>query len=134
MTKKGPRIVEIGARNGGYRERMHRLANGIDIQGAALALVLGQQPQITATKNESCAVLELFPKVPGLFSGIAQEAELRALPSFLDLRIKAKTGAFVGKAADGYKMCAIVELHHTNVGQVKKDMAYILENVAVITT
>lgn len=133
MTADGPRIVEIGARNGGYRERMHALANGIDILGAALNLALGRKPHITATKNESCAVLELFPKVPGDYVGISHEAELRALPSFLELREKAKPGAFVGKAADGFKMCAIVVLHHADPEQVKADMAYILANVAVQT-
>lgn len=134
VTKNGPRIVEIGARNGGYREFMHRVANGIDIQGAALALAFGKQPHITATKEESCAVLELFPKTPGTFEGITHEAELRALPSFLNMRVKATPGTFVGKAADGYKMCAVVELHHKDQAQVKQDMAYILANVAVKTS
>lgn len=133
MTKKGPRIVEIGARNGGYRERMHGIANGIDILGAAISLALGRKPQIAATKNESVSILELFPKVPGDFVSISNEAELRALPSFSDLRIKAKPGAFVGKAADGFKMCAIVELHHADADQVKNDMSFILEHVAVET-
>ena len=134
MTSQGPRIVEIGARNGGYREHMHKLANGIDIIGAALSLALGKKPHIAATKNEAMSILELFPKTPGMFAGITHEAELRALPSFLDLRIKAKPGAFVGKAADGYKMCAIVELHHTDAAQIKKDMAYIQSHVSVQTT
>jgi len=133
MTKNGPRIVEIGARNGGYRERMHGLANGIDIVGAAINVALGREPHITATKNESVAVLELFPKVPGDYAGITHEAELRALPSFLELRIKAKPGAFVGKAADGFKMCAIVMLHHPDPQQVKGDMVYILNHVTVET-
>jgi biotin carboxylase len=133
MTEKGPRIVEIGARNGGYRERMHSLANGIDILGAAIGLALGRTPSLTATKNEAVSVLELFPQTPGDFAGIAHEAELQALPSFSNLRVKAKPGQFVGKASDGFKMCAIVELHHKDAAQVKKDMAYIREHVHVIT-
>lgn len=133
MTKDGPRIVEIGARNGGYRERMHGLANGIDILSAAIGLSMGRKPHVQATKNDSMAVLELFPKVPGDFIGITNEAELRALPSFLGLRTKAKPGVFVGKAADGFKMCAIIELHHADPAQVKNDMTYILEHVAVAT-
>jgi len=133
MTKNGPRIVEIGARNGGYRERMHGVANGIDILGAAIGLALGRTPEITSTKNESISILELFPKVPGDFVGITNEAELRALSSFSNLRIKAKPGDFVGKAADGFKMCAIIELHHADAAQVKSDMAYILAHVAVET-
>lgn len=132
-TKDGPRIVEIGARNGGYRERMHHLANGIDIDGNALALALGKKVFITATKNESCAVLELFPKNPGFFEKIANQKALLGLKSFNDLRIKAKAGDFVGKAADGYKMCAIIILHHANAAQFNKDLNYINKHVHVVT-
>lgn len=133
MTKEGPRIVEIGARNGGYRERMHHLANGIDIDGAALALALGQTPQVKATKNEPCAVLELFPKEPGFFEGIAGEEKLVQLPSLFNLIPKANKGSFVGKAADGYKMCAIVILHNSDAEQFNKDLDFVNKHVHVVT-
>jgi D-alanine-D-alanine ligase-like ATP-grasp enzyme len=129
MTADGPRIVEIGARNGGYRERMHRLANGIDITGAALDLVLGHTPKITLAKNEPCAVLELFPRQDGLFQGIKNEEQLRQLPSLNYFSIKAKVGAPVGKASDGYKMCAVVVLHNSDIIQFGEDMKFVNENV-----
>lgn len=134
MTNEGPRIVEIGARNGGYRERMHRLANGIDILGAAVALALGKQPAISSTKNDPCAVLELFPKKPGTFTGIHNQSELEKLSSLQNLTLKVSTGEFVGKAADGYKMCAILTLHNTNSQQFARDIAFINDNVYVTTT
>jgi biotin carboxylase len=134
MTAKGPRIVEIGARNGGYRERMHKLANGIDITGAALALAFGETPSVTATKNESCAVLELFPKTPGNFGGLAEFEALKALPSLEYVSIKATPGTFVGKAADGHKMCAVVILHHQDSDQFSRDLTFVDNQVHVITT
>jgi len=133
MTKDGPRIVEIGARNGGYRERMHRLANGLDIPAIALQLVFGQKPEIHATKDEPCAVLELFPKTSGTFQGIENEDKLRALPSLTYLSIKAKPGQYVGKSSEGYKMCAIVILHNSDSDQFAKDLQYVNESVRVIT-
>lgn len=132
-TDDGPRIVEIGARNGGYRERMHRLANGIDIAGNALRLCLGQKPDIVATRNESIGVFELFPKTPGLFQGLANEAALRALPSFLYLSIKPEIGKFVGKSSDGYKMCAVVILHNRDAAQFARDREFLDTQVAVKT-
>ncbi|HMQ96456.1 MAG TPA: ATP-grasp domain-containing protein, partial [Candidatus Saccharibacteria bacterium] len=75
-TKDGPRIVEIGARNGGYRERMHRLANDIDITKNALALALNQPLDIAPKKNDPVGVFELFPKTPGIFQGIKNEDAL----------------------------------------------------------
>ncbi len=134
MTKNGPRIIEIGARNGGYRERMHMLANGINIPGAALALAFGQAPNITAIKNEPCAVLELFPKSPGEFVGIAHVTELQKLPSLTYLSIKPTPGTFVGKSADGYKMCAIIILHHADPSQFERDLQFVNEQVHVITS
>jgi hypothetical protein len=133
MTSEGPRIVEIGARNGGYRERMHSLANGIDITGAALALSLGQQPQITATRNDPCGVFELFPKKAGIFDGINCIDELKSLASLNYLSIKAKEGADIGKAAQGYKMSAVVILHSDDSDLFANDLNFLNTNVYVKT-
>lgn len=133
MTPDGPRIVEIGARNGGYRERMHTLANGIDIVGAAIDIALGNQPKITATKHESCAVLELFPKTPGVFDGIENLEALQSLQSLTYLKIRATDDKYIGKASDGYKMAAIVILHHSEHAVFEEDLRYITENVFVKT-
>lgn len=132
-TKSGPMIVEIGARNGGYRERMHRLANDIDIPGIALDLALGKQPTIKHTKNESCAVLELFPKEPGIFTGINNESPLRKLHSLNYFAIKQPIGSFVGKSSDGHKMCAVIILHNKDNFQFKKDLAFVNTHVTVKT-
>lgn len=133
MTKNGPRIVEIGARNGGYRDRMHAMANGLDIVGAAIETAQGRAPSLTATKNEPCAVLELFPKTPGIYQTIANLDALRALPSFVSINIKAKEGTFIGKAADGYKMAAVVILHHPSYEQFAADLAFVNQQVRVVT-
>lgn len=131
-TADGPRIVEIGARNGGYRERMHALANGIDITKNAVALSLDQPLDSTSHKKDNVGVFELFPKTPGIFRGIANEAALRSLPSLNYLSIKAKPGQLVGKAGDGYKMCAVVILHHSDATQFDKDMHYLNTQCAVL--
>lgn len=133
MTANGPRIVEIGARNGGYRERIHKIANGIDITGAALNLALGKIPNTTASRNDSCAVIELFPQKPGKFIDISSIDGLKKLPSLNHLSIKVKPGDFVGKSSDGYKMCAVIVLHNANSDQFAKDKAYIDNNVKVET-
>lgn len=133
MTPHGPRIVEIGARSGGYRERMHALANGIDITGAAIDVALGNQPNITATKSEPCAVLELFPKTPGVFDGIENLEKLEKLRSLTYLKIRATDEKYIGKAADGYKMAAIVILHHPDQAVFDEDLRFINEHVFVKT-
>lgn len=134
MTPDGPRIVEIGARNGGYRERMHKLANGIDITGAAIDLALGNTPKIVAERNDSCAVIELFPKNPGEFVGVSEIDQLNELPSLNYLSIKAKPGEFVGKSSDGYKLTAVIILNNKDSNQFAKDLDFIKSKVMVITS
>lgn len=134
MTPAGPRIVEIGARNGGYRERMHMIANGIDITGIALQVAIGQAFNVSATKNDPCAVLELFPKTPGNFTGIKNQTQLESLDSLNYLSVKAKINTFTGKSADGYKMAAVIILHNPSEAQFEKDLQYVNENVWAETT
>lgn len=133
MTKDGPRIVEIGARNGGYRERMHKLANGIDITANALALARDLPITIAATKNEYVGVFELFPKTPGVFMGIDHQQELESLPSLNYLSIKATPGQFVGKAGDGYKMVAVVILASKDSREFAADCLALKEQHRVLT-
>ena len=133
MTKNGPRLVEIGARNGGYRERMYRAANDIDIIGNAIKLAFGETPDVEPKKHEPVAVLELFPKQAGEFVGIKNEETLRSLPSVEYCSVKNEIGSHIGKSSDGYKATLIVMLHNSDNEQFQKDLDYINNNVCVET-
>lgn len=134
MTKNGPRIVEIGARNGGYRERMHGIANGINITQAALDIALGKQPSLDAARHDYCAVLELFPKSNGKFIEITNLTDLESLPSLQYLSVKAKHGQEVGKSSAGHKMVAVILLSTADAKQFKKDLDYITNHCQVVVT
>ncbi len=134
VTIEGPRIVEIGARNGGYRERMHRLAQGIDIYGCLLDTLQKKSPKTTATKNEPCTVFELFPKNPGDFIGIAHEEELRKLPSLKYMSITVKHGVHIGLSSEGYKAACILLLHNKNQKQFEEDIEFVNNKVSVLTS
>ena len=133
LTKNGPRIVEIGARNGGYRDRMHAYANGLDLAGNQLDVALSNPIHVTPDRNFGCAVIELFPKNPGTFIGIQNEQALRQMTSLKFLSIKAKPGQFIGKSSDGYKMTAVLMLGSENLDTLSQDLAYVRDNVVVMT-
>lgn len=133
MTSDGPRIVEIGARNGGYRDRMHKLANGIDITKAALGIALGSEFSITKTRSDSCAVLELFPRTKGIFREILQEEMIHNLPSLQYCSLKVRPGDIIGKSSDGYKASLIIILHSPDHEKVANDVLAIQNNVEIIT-
>lgn len=131
LTMNGPRIVEIGARNGGYRERMHWLANGIDITANALAVSLNAPINITSKSNDYVGVFELFPHKAGNFIKISNQQKLEKLSSLKYLSIKAKPGELVGKAGDGFKMCAVVILCSNNRQQFEADTGYLKDHITV---
>ncbi len=133
MTQAGPRIVEIGARNGGYRERMHKLANDLDVLGASLSLALDDALNIKSSRNDHCAVLELFPRKQGVFAGIKNLEKLEQLKSLRSYSVKVKPGEVVGKASDGFKSPLIITLHNTDGATFKSDLSVINSDVAVQT-
>lgn len=133
MTQEGPRIVEIGARNGGYRERMYRLANGIDVMKNALRLAFGEMPEIKEEKNEPVAVLELFPKKAGEFVELTARDKLEKLDSLEYLAIKAEPEKYIGKSSDGFKAAAIIILHNADADVFANDLKFVNDNVRVVT-
>jgi hypothetical protein len=112
---------------------MHRLANGINTVENAMNLALDLPIDITASKNDSCAVLELFPKHKGSYEGLHNEDSLHSLASLHYFAHKQKLGSIVGKSSDGYKMCAVIILHNADAEQFEKDLTYITDNVYVVT-
>ena len=113
---------------------MHKLANDINLLELTLAIKLGESPQIEIKKNEPCAVLELFPKQAGIFAGIANEDQLKQLPSLQYYKIRQPLGNHVGKAGDGYKMCAVIILHNSDYDQFNRDLNYINKSCFVKTS
>lgn len=133
LTKNGPRIVEIGARNGGYRERMHRLAEGVNIPKNALALALNEPLNLIETRHNSVGVFELFTKQQGAFVNIENEEALRTLPSLNYLSIKSNPGDLIGKASEGYKASAVVILTNDDAEQFARDREFLDTQVHVVT-
>ena len=134
MTKDGPRIVEIGARSGGYRQKMHLYAHGINMYQNHLALLHQQPLCLEPLRDEPCAVLELFPKKPGGFKKLQYIEELEELKSLRYLSIRAQPGDYVGKSGDGFKAVAVLMLHNQNANTLYADLEYVKKHVHVVTT
>lgn len=133
MTANGPRIVEIGARNGGYRPRMHRLANNQDLIAMALESYQGRLPAVEDPTDHPCSVLEIFPHEAGEFVELENQQAIEALPSLNYLRVVAKPGAPVGKAKNGYKAAAIVILANRDAAQFARDYSVVVRHGIIVT-
>lgn len=135
LTASGPKIIEIGARIGGYRTRMYKYASNIDMNAAMIDIASGTIPNFaSATLGRSMAVIELFPDTEGPFSGIANEQSLKDIPSLQYFSVKSSTGKLVGRASHGYRAAAVIILGNKDLRQFTKDLDFVRQQVTVETS
>lgn len=82
MTRKGPRIIEIGARLGGDRIATHLtpLSTGVDLVRAVIDIALGRRPDLQIRFNRGSAVRYLHTSPGAVIAEIASLDEIRSMP------------------------------------------------------
>lgn len=103
--EKGTKIIEIGARTGGYRPRMYDYSYNINLDKQELLLSTGQIPNTSGKFRSFCAVYELFPETSGRFTSLANDISHDSVTYH---RIAVKPGDPIGPAKDGFKAVAII--------------------------
>lgn len=127
-TGSGPKIIEVGARIGGYRNFMYKEAYGYDVLRAQALLSTGKKA-IFKNKplKKNVAVLEFFPTKKGKFVGVEFKNEI---PKSVVIKIKKKPGEITGKAIQGYKASAIAFISERSTSRLSKTTAT-LQNTLV---
>lgn len=132
LTRNGPKLIEIGARIGGYRTRMYQAARGLDLYKAALDTAYDRPFDLEASKQSSCAAIELFPDGEGPFVEVAGSEAAEQLPSVVHFSIKPKQGDRIGRASQGHKAAVVAVLVSEDPVQLEADIAAIRDTVRVI--
>lgn len=105
------RLIEIGARIGGYRPRMYAASYGSDLTAQEISLALGETPDVRGRFIAYSAVYELFPEHEGTFVGI-EGGDTQLTDQYAYYRVAASAGHTIGPAAHGYKAAAIIIIAH----------------------
>jgi hypothetical protein len=122
FTPTGPKILEVGARVGGYRSEMMKLSYGIDLDEVAFSNSQGKRGDLVPKFERSTAVLEFFPPREGVLKGIEGIDEVERFDSFYRLRQRTKVEQKVGLARQGYRCPLFVVLNHENASVVNRDV------------
>ncbi len=133
LTKNGPKLIEIGARTGGYRQRMHWLSHGVDLFQAQVDVAQGKLPKLTQTKNAYCAVYEIFPEHEGTLQEITNLEKLKQLPTLYYLKQQIQPGQPTGPAKLGYRFALLAIFASANQKQFESDTTFFEQNVTVLT-
>lgn len=131
LTKSGAKIIEIGARFGGYRPRMYEASLGLNLHQVELDLAFAQEISLIPTKNHPCAVYEIFPEGEGTVASIENWEEAKQLPSVKTVKQSKNVGDMAGLSKNGYKCVAYFFLTHPDPDQFNKDRRFIEEQVRV---
>lgn len=97
LTPMGPRLLEVGARVGGYRiPRITQLTHGIDLEVVAYQLATGQPPELGSGWNGMNAAFRcLVPSKAGKLRAITGESAVRAVANVVGLDIAMPVGSRV---------------------------------------
>jgi biotin carboxylase len=131
LTSDGPKIIEIGARLGGYRRRMYQLSQGVDLYEGLVNAAIGLPFTFTDIEQNHVCVIELFAKRDGTLVGIQNVDAIRDLPAYRQLVQKYDIGSHVGRAQDGKRAVAFVILAHKDRAEIDRARKYINMSVDV---
>lgn len=93
VTKRGPVMIELGARMGGDNITTHLvpLSTGIDMVGSTIKVALGEEPDITPNLNYGSAIR--YFKVPfGTIKAIENADEAKRIPGVKQITFTKEVG------------------------------------------
>lgn len=105
------KLVEIGARIGGYRPFLYEQSYGIHLLDQELAIALGERPDVSGDMARASAMYELFPERESTFVRLDGAKDPSAYTYF---HLVATPGKKVGPAKNGYKAAAIIGIADEN--------------------
>ena len=133
-TKKGWKIVEIGSRMGGYRNKMLKISYGIEYFKNYFLIRLNKKPVFKNKLIAYSTVLEFFPEKEGYLKSIKGIRKIRKLASFSEMKINSKIGDFVGFAKNGYLNILYVLLGNKNKEIFYKDLKIVEDSIKIETS
>ncbi len=97
------KLIEIGARVGGFRDKLHRLSCGIDHSLNDVRIRMPKTPVIPKKCKGYAATLKWYSKKEGCITAFKGIKKIQELKSFVDISVKKKIGDRCTFAKNGGK-------------------------------
>lgn len=130
-TQNGAKVIEVGARLGGYRKRMFSFAYGLNLYDIELDTLLGKLPDFETKHNHHCIVYELFPEKKGKLKEIIGLEKVKNLSTLRYISCPAHVDDEVGLSKQGFKAVLIVILSSTDQNIIQKEKSIIEHEVKI---
>lgn len=127
------KLIEIGARIGGFRHSLHELSCGINHSMNDALIRMGKKPIIPKQCTKSAAAMKWFPKSEGVIDKITGIKKIQSLESFVSLVQNKKKGDVAKFAKHGGTSIFNLILAHENRSHLLADIRRVEEFVTVET-
>ena len=122
-TPDGWKIIEVGARIGGYRDDLYREAYGIEHFYNDLCVRMGKAPKMPGEPLKHAAGMNIYADEEGTITAIEGLEQAQQLPSVVFLKAHAKPGDEALFADKGGQLIVDGILSNTNKEQLEHDVA-----------
>jgi len=130
-TPQGWKIIEVGARIGGYREPLYREAYGIQHFYNDLAVRVGIKPTMPGKPISHAAGINIYADEEGEIISIEGLEQARQLDSVVYLSLHAKAGNIALFANNGGQLIVDGILSNQDAGQLEKDVVKVRELINI---
>jgi len=121
-TSSGWKIIELGARMGGYREPLYAEAYGIDHYYNDLAIRMDKELKMPSNPIGNAACLNLYAEQEGIITSIDGIKEAQELESVVYVKAHAKTGNKAFFARNGGRLIVDSILSNKDADKLEKDV------------
>jgi biotin carboxylase len=135
IRKEGEwKIVEIGARMGGFRSMMYRKSFGINLDIQDIKIHLGRPITLPRKKKGYTSVIKFFARDEGVITKIVGIKKAKTLPSFFETVQNLKKGGKARFAKNGGTHVFRVTLFNENKAQFIEDKRRLEKMIHIETT
>lgn len=131
-TPQGWKIIELGARIGGYRDTLYREAYGIEHFYNDLRVRMGKRPNMPEKKIGDAAALSIYANDEGYITSIIGLEEARKVASVISLSAHTGIGGVALFSQNGGDALVTVILSNKDPNQLRKDISTV-RNLVKIT-
>jgi hypothetical protein len=132
-TDDGWKVVELGARIGGFRTIMYKLSFDIDHAINDIRIRMNERPIISKKRKGYTAVLKFFAKKEGLLSVLRGTKKVRNLSSFKSAKIHIKVGELCLYSKHGGKGVCDIVLFHKDRSNLLADIRRVEDYIKIET-
>jgi hypothetical protein len=125
------KIIELGARPGGWRQETYGASYGIDHALNELLMKVGLPPEMPTSLKAHSTTFRMHAPHAGVVETITGLEEARAHPSMHTLTVDAQPGDKVLPSAQGGSMLVGGLLHNPDLEQLTRDAASVLNMISI---